>query len=95
MGNDQAEDLKKIYDWTQPTIKLLSDLEHDFSELLQEWETFYSHNGDIGYFSGINSAIAPIKESFEELDDVRRRLVRLKKSSRESAADVSFAKVTL
>jgi hypothetical protein len=103
MGRDQAEVLKKIYDLTQPTIKLLSDLEHDFSGLLQEWETFRSRSGDIDYFSCISSATASdrgskslwaITETFEELDCVRRRLVHLKNSSRQSAKDVSFAKIT-
>lgn len=103
MGKDEAEDLEKIYKWTQPTIKLLSDLEHDFSGLLQEWETFCSRCGDIGYFSNISSDMAPgrcykslwaIKETFEELEYVRRRLEHLKNFSRQSAEDVSFAKIT-
>jgi hypothetical protein len=102
VGRDQAEDLKKIYDWTQPTIKLLSDLEHDFSGLLQEWETFSSRSGDIGYFSNISSTMPSnhgskslwsIKEAFEELAYVRRRLINLKNSSRQSAEDVSFTKI--
>lgn len=100
MGKDQAEDLEKIYNWTQLTIKLLSDLEHDFSELLQEWKTFCSRCGDIGYFSNISSDMAPghcykslrsIKETFEELEYVRQRLEHLKNSSRQWAENVSFA----
>jgi len=96
MGRDKAEDLKKIYDWTQPTIELLSNLEHDLSGLLQEWETFHSPSGDIGYFSSISGRgsklLWAIKETFEKLDFLRQRLVHLKDSSRRCAEDVSFAK---
>jgi len=96
---DRPEDLQDIYDWTQPTIALLNDLDYDFSSSLLAWETFRSNSGDIGYFLDSPSSSAPIhdygslraiKETFEKLALLQRKLVKLKTSSQQRADDVSF-----
>jgi len=101
MRCDRPEDLQDIYDWTQPTIELLNNLEYDFSSSLLAWETFCSDSGDIGFFLDspsssasihdyLNGSLRAIKETFEELALLRRKLGKLKTDSQQRANDVSF-----
>lgn len=65
------------------------------------WERFKSPNGDIGYFSDIDSSpdashrrrtrlsLRAINETFETLEGLQQKLLLLDKSCRNSAQDVS------
>jgi hypothetical protein len=97
----QVEDPQKTLKWTRQTIDLLGQLQERLSETIEAWEGFNSSDGDIGYFSDIdcspdaqqrrncNESIAAIKETFEILRNLQRRLVLLEKTCQNLAKAVS------
>ena len=99
MAGVQAEDVKKSFDWTHQTMELVSQLLDVLSETIKAWDIFNSSDGDIGYFSDIDSLDTPrfrtrlslcaIKEIFEILEGLQRKLLFLEKSCRNSAEAVS------
>ena len=77
-------------------------MQERLSETIEAWEGFNSSDGDIGYFSDIdcspdaqqrrncNESIAAIKETFEILKNLQRRLVLLDKTCQNLAQAVSI-----
>ncbi|KAH8588290.1 hypothetical protein B0O99DRAFT_693577 [Bisporella sp. PMI_857] len=93
---DQAEDIKKSFDWTHQTMDLLSQLLDVLSETIKAWEIFNSPSGDINYFSDIYSSqdaqqprtrlsLRAIKETMETMEGLQQKLFLLDKSCRNSA----------
>jgi hypothetical protein len=88
--------MQKGFDWTAQRMDLLNELLHVLSGLVDEWDTFISPNGDIGYFSDLDefpsnsqesrelgcpsSSLRNIKQTFEKLEMYRQRLESLKYS---------------
>ncbi|KAE9365474.1 hypothetical protein N431DRAFT_563398 [Stipitochalara longipes BDJ] len=93
---ERGEMMQKGFDWTAQRLDLLNELLHVLSGLVDEWDTFISPNGDIGYFSDLDefpsnsnesrelgcpgSSLRNIKQTFEKLEMRRRRLQSLKES---------------
>jgi hypothetical protein len=81
--------MKKSFNWTLQTMELLSELRGVLSETFEEWNTFISPDGDIGYFSDLDEfpnspefrhagqSLRNIKEAFERLRNHRQKLVSL------------------
>ena len=46
--------MQKAFDWTFQRIDLLSELIDVLSGTIDEWNTFISLNGDVGYFSDLD-----------------------------------------
>jgi hypothetical protein len=81
----------------------LSQLQERLSDTIEAWGRFSSSNGDIGYFSDIDcspdpqqrrnciNSLAAIKETFEVMEDLQRKLVVLEKFCQNSAQAVSQA----
>jgi hypothetical protein len=81
----------------------LSQLQERLSDTIEAWGRFSSSNGDIGYFSDIDcsmdpqqrrnciNSLAAIKETFEVLEDLQRKLVVLDKFCQNSAQTVNQA----
>ncbi len=72
--------------------------------MLNEWETFKSSDGDIGYFLNLDSYQAPlqdqahrslrtIKEMFEALQKLHQQLVGLQDSCRNFTKDVRLGQI--
>jgi hypothetical protein len=88
--------MQKDFDWTAQRMRLLNELLHVLSGLVDEWYTFISPNGDIGYFSDLDefprnsqesrelgcpsSSLRNIKQTFEKLEMYRQRLESLEYS---------------
>ncbi|PSS22711.1 hypothetical protein M430DRAFT_16661 [Amorphotheca resinae ATCC 22711] len=101
-AGDRAEDIKKTFDWTQQIIELLSRVLGVLSGDIKCWERFKSPNGDIGYFSDIDSSpdashrrrtrlsLRAINETFETLEGLQQKLLLLDKSCRNSAQDLQL-----
>jgi len=81
-------------------MELLSQLLDVLSETIKAWERFNSSNGDIGYFSDIESSLdasqhrtrlspRAIGETFETLEGLQQKLLLLDKSCHNSAQAVS------
>ena len=96
-GN-RIKEAKQALEWTQQTIKLLSQLLHTLSKPIKAWESFCSLNGDINYFSDIDLfsgrpklsqrrklALGAISEIFETLQGFEQTLLVLEKSCSKSA----------
>jgi hypothetical protein len=94
---------KEAFEWTQQTMKLLSQLLDGTSRTINAWDGFNDHNGDIGYFSNVEMSekcgtsqdrieiwLRAIDESFKELEDLRRRLKILRGDCLRSAESVRF-----
>jgi hypothetical protein len=92
--------VKETFDWTQQTIKLLSQLLGVISETITTWNRFNSSDKDIGSFSGINSSLVvsqfriplslcAIKKTFQTLKGLQQRFLLLDKSCRDKAQTVS------
>jgi hypothetical protein len=89
----------KTYDWTQATRELLSQCTNILWEILKEWETFKSSDGDIGYFFNFDysqdqqdqthRSLRAIKEMFEALQNLHQKLVGLQDSCKNFTKDVS------
>jgi len=83
-------------------MELLTKLLDVISEMATAWDIFSSPNGDISYFSDLDFSlgISPpptgpaklraIKETFEMLDGLRRKLLLLDQSCQNSAQAVSL-----
>jgi hypothetical protein len=79
-------------------MKLLSEMELWTSANLETWKKFSCPNGDINYFSNMQTRHArravkvfkSITESFESLAELREQLKRLYKSCQEDANIVSL-----
>jgi hypothetical protein len=79
---------KEAFDWTQNTMKLIVSLLKVLSDTIKEWEDFSAPNGDIDYFRVIGScpkqqhrtrlALEGVKQTFQTLKTVQRRLLSLK-----------------
>jgi hypothetical protein len=91
-----------MFDWTLQTAELLRQLLNVLSENIKTWERFASANGDIGYFSDIDCSVGisqshplrslhAIKETFETLEGLQHKLLRLEKSCQNSAQAVSHS----
>ena len=87
------------FDWTQQTMELLSQLLDVISKPIKAWQSFNSSNGDIGYFSRIESlsdisqcrtrlSLRAINETFQNLKSLQQTLLLLEKSCRQSAEAV-------
>ena len=88
--------MQKSFDWTTQRLDLINELLHVLSRLVNEWDTFISPNGDIGYFSDLDefprnshesrelgcpsSSLRNIKQTFEKLEMHCQRLQSLKES---------------
>ena len=75
-------------------MQLLRKLNERFAKTNQVWARFNSHDGDRGYFadmrdSGTISMLSSLKNSFEELADLKKKLSRLERSCKESQEIVS------
>ena len=94
--------MKETFDSTLQAIDLLSKLVAVLEKTTKAWKRFSSENGDIGYFSRINSvpesdipqrcvreSILGINETFETLEDLQQTLISLKESCHDSAQAVS------
>ncbi len=100
----QPNDEKKTCDWSQRATELLSELINNLSELIEAWKSFADQNGDICYFSDFCSAtsrdfayerLRSIKEMFDELLTLRRKLTKLQDSCRNWTKDVSQSRTVL
>jgi hypothetical protein len=74
-------------------MELLSELHGVLSETFEEWNTFISPDGDVGYFSDLDKfpanspefrhaahagrSLRSIKEAFERLRNLQQKLVSL------------------
>jgi hypothetical protein len=46
--------MQRAFDWTFQRMDLLSELIDVLSGIIDEWNTFISLNGDVGYFSDLD-----------------------------------------
>ncbi|KAF2178428.1 hypothetical protein K469DRAFT_754507 [Zopfia rhizophila CBS 207.26] len=92
----EDEDTMATFDWTQKILETLSYLLGGFSKTNEAWKRFASDDGDIGYFSDLENVVNPswkhmqrslfdIKEKFEDLEGLQRRLERLEQRCQKSA----------
>jgi hypothetical protein len=86
--------MKRFLDWIVKTMELLSMLQQHLTSTIQAWERFNAADGDIAYFSDIEDLSARlclenIREAFNELLVLERRLSHLRESCRETANHVS------
>lgn len=75
-------------------MQLLRKLNERFAKTNQVWPRFNAHDGDRGYFSDMRDSgticmLSSLKNSFEELSDLKKKLTRLEKSCKESQQIVS------
>jgi len=94
----REENLKQLFNRTQRTLQLLRRLLGVLSKVINAWERFNSHNGDIGYFapdSLPDSARQPARRSlfeinqiFEILKGLNRDLLHLQQDNERSAQAV-------
>lgn len=102
-STEHAEDVNGTYDSTQRASELLGWLIDDLSPLGTEWDIFSSEDGDIRYFDDfgdddsfdasrrfVQKSLRSIKEKFEELQGLQRRLVRLQDSCQRLSDAVSY-----
>ena len=84
------------------TIDLLSDLIAVLSKAIMEWENFNASDGDLAYFSDLESypegsrapvrgSLAAIERTFKELEKLREDLLDLGKSCSNNAEAVSYS----
>jgi hypothetical protein len=95
-GANRQGEIAKVFDWTRQTKELLSRLQHILSETLKFWERFNSQNGDIDFFSDMDSSqdrcnlsLGTINETFETLESLQRTLDCLIRSCEDYAIAVS------
>jgi hypothetical protein len=88
--------MKASFNWTLLRMDLLTKLLCVLSGTIDEWDTFISSHGDVGYFSDLDEfasnspefrrpdhagqSLRSIKEAFERLKNHRRALVSLRES---------------
>lgn len=101
----RAEDMNKSFHWTNQRMHLVTKLLGVLSGILQEWNTFISSGGDIGYLSDLatiptnspefrhpdhaGQSLRSIKQQFEKLEYDRQKLVSLKESFSSDFSTVS------
>jgi hypothetical protein len=51
---ERGEEMQRAFDWTFQRMDLLSELIDVLSGIIDEWNTFISLNGDVGYFSDLD-----------------------------------------
>ena len=84
------------------TIDLLSDLKAVLSKVITEWESFNAPDGDLAYFSDLESfpeksrapvrrSLGAIKGTFKELGKLREDLLDVEKSCSNDAEAVSLS----
>ncbi|UPX18038.1 uncharacterized protein EKO05_0008361 [Ascochyta rabiei] len=88
-GNGNRSELEELFEWTIETMQLLRKLNERFAKTNQLWARFNAHDGDRGYFADMRDArvicmLSSLKNSFEEMSDLKKKLSQLKKSCNES-----------
>lgn len=89
-----SDNIEELFGWTIQTKQLLRQITERFASTTQAWDRFIAPNGDESYLSDIHDpasliALNRLKVSFQELDDLQRKLVLLDKSCEESKEIVS------
>ncbi|KAF2176999.1 hypothetical protein K469DRAFT_382413 [Zopfia rhizophila CBS 207.26] len=93
---DNTIDIKKTFDWTLRTRKLLHKLKFRLSATIEAWESFISPDGDIRYFDDLEDSptgsphhvelsLRAIINTFKSLKDLERKLSLLEALSRHAA----------
>jgi hypothetical protein len=91
-----AEEMRKAFHWTRSRMTLLTELLCLLSATIREWNTFLSPDGDVDYFSDLDEfpsnsresrnseaagqSLRSIKQTFQELENFRHKLLSLEKS---------------
>jgi hypothetical protein len=96
-GRGHASEISEAFNWTHQTIDLLRQLDGVLSKTVETWKSFYSPDGDIGYFHDNSAAISPhtrqslsaIKVIFRRLQEGQQKMVLLNKCCTEFRMTVS------
>jgi hypothetical protein len=99
---EKRQDAKETYDWNIKTIDLLSDITAVLSKAIMEWKRFNAPNGDLAYFSDLESFpnmsrshiikwLVAIKRTFEELENLQEDLLALEKACSNDAEAVGHS----
>jgi hypothetical protein len=95
---ERTVEMKKAFDWTLQTMKLLRRLESVLLATIKTWKLFSSPDGDISYFCGTDEAVispaalrslCAIKGSFSELQYFQEKMTLLNRCCSESLEAVS------
>jgi hypothetical protein len=79
-AQDRLRQFDAEFSWIAQTIDLLGHLRRRASQTTQAWDRFESLNGDLCYFSDVLEQphiTNGIRESFEELNDIKQTLIHL------------------
>jgi hypothetical protein len=100
ISREENKEIKEAFDWTLQIMALLTRLYGTLSDMVKAWKSFYSLNGDIGYFGDTDEAgISPnahrslhtIKAAFQQFQEFERKMLVLNRRCSEFQVNVSGA----